>query len=103
MSDQCNPPRSASDGEVDGGDPNEVGGRDGVGLAFFGIYVLLYGGFIGLVVARPQWLAIRPFGGVNVAIAYGMGLIVAAIVLALGFMVVRRGTNRGGRPPRHHP
>jgi hypothetical protein len=31
-------------------------------------------------------VAARPFGGVNVAIASGLGLIVAAIVLAAGFL-----------------
>jgi uncharacterized membrane protein (DUF485 family) len=57
-----------------------------VGLSLFGIYVLLYGGFITLVLVRPDLVAERPFGGVNVAIASGLGLIVAAIVLAAGFL-----------------
>ncbi len=57
-----------------------------VGLALFGVYVLLYGGFITLVLVRPDLVAQRPFGGVNVAIASGLGLIVAAIVLAAGFL-----------------
>ena len=57
-----------------------------VGLLLFGVYVLLYGGFITLVLVRPDLVAERPFGGVNVAIASGLGLIVAAIVLAAGFL-----------------
>lgn len=57
-----------------------------VGLVLFGVYVLLYAGFITLVLVRPDLVAERPFGGVNVAIACGLGLIVAAIVLAAAFL-----------------
>ncbi len=57
-----------------------------VGLALFGIYVLLYAGFITLVLVRPDIVAKRPFGGVNLAIICGLGLIVAAIVLATAFL-----------------
>jgi uncharacterized membrane protein (DUF485 family) len=68
--------------------PQRRGGR--LGLGFFAVYVLLYGGFIVLVLFCPGWLAARPFGGVNLAITYGMGLIAAAVLLALGFMVASR-------------
>ena len=62
-----------------------------LGLALFWVYVALYGGFMALVLARPDLLALRPFGGVNLAIAAGMGLIVAAFVLAVVYMVARAG------------
>jgi uncharacterized membrane protein (DUF485 family) len=55
----------------------------------FWIYVLLYGGFMGLVLVRPDLLALRPFGGVNLAILAGLGLIVAAFGLALVSMLGR--------------
>ena len=61
------------------------------GLVLFWIYVALYGGFMGLVLVRPDLLSLRPFGGVNLAIAAGMGLIVAAVVLAVVYMVARAG------------
>jgi len=60
-----------------------------LGLALFWVYVLLYGGFMAVVLVRPATLAIRPFGGVNLAIIWGMGLILAAFVLALVFMLLR--------------
>jgi len=60
-----------------------------VGLTLFFVYVLLYGGFMGLVLVRPDLLALRPFGGVNLAIVAGMGLIVAAFVLAVAYMFLR--------------
>ena len=59
------------------------------GLVLFWVYVALYGGFMALVLARPDLLALRPFGGVNLAIAAGMGLIAAALVLAVVYMVAR--------------
>lgn len=62
-----------------------------LGLALFWIYVLLYGGFMALVLVRPDLLSWRPFGGVNLAIAAGMGLIAAAFILAVVYMVARAG------------
>ena len=61
------------------------------GLALFWVYVALYGGFMALVLARPDLLALRPYGGVNLAIASGMGLIAAALVLAVVYMIARTG------------
>jgi len=60
-----------------------------IGLALFWVYVALYGGFIALVLVRPDLLALQPFGGVNLAILYGMGLIAAAFVLAVLYMLLR--------------
>lgn len=60
-----------------------------LGLVLFWVYVALYGGFIALVLARPDLLSLRPFGGVNLAIACGMGLIAAAFGLALLSLVLR--------------
>jgi uncharacterized membrane protein (DUF485 family) len=47
-----------------------------------------------LVLARPQWLGARPLGGVNLAITYGLGLIVAALVLAVVYMAACRFVDR---------
>ena len=71
--------------------PPEAEGRSRFGFALFWVYVLLYGGFMVLVLVRPDLLSRRPFGGVNLAIAYGMGLIVAAFVLAVVYMLARAG------------
>lgn len=60
-----------------------------LGLTLFGIYVLLYAGFMLLTVFKPQLLG-ATFAGVNVAILYGMGLILAAIVLAVIYTLVGR-------------
>lgn len=63
--------------------------RGRLGLVLFWIYVALYAGFMGLVLFRPDLLSVRPFGGVNLAIASGMGLIAAAFGLALLSLVAR--------------
>jgi uncharacterized membrane protein (DUF485 family) len=60
-----------------------------LGLGLFAIYVLLYGGFMVLVLVRPDLLASRPFGGVNLAIAAGLGLIGAAVLLSALYMIAR--------------
>jgi uncharacterized membrane protein (DUF485 family) len=60
-----------------------------LGLTLFGLYVLLYGGFMALVLARPDLLASRPFGGVNLAILSGLGLILAAVLLSVSYMIAR--------------
>jgi hypothetical protein len=41
------------------------------------------------VLVRPDLLSLRPLGGVNLAIACGMGLIAAAFGLALLSLVLR--------------
>ena len=66
-------------------------GAETAGLVLFWIYVALYAGFMALVLVRPDLLSLRPFGGVNLAILYGMGLIAAAFVLAAVSMLLRGG------------
>lgn len=47
-------------------------------LGLFCLYTLFYGIFVSLSVASPETLEIR-WGGINLAVLYGMALIVAAI------------------------
>ncbi len=67
---------------------SSAGGRR-LGLALFWVYVALYAGFMAVVLFRPDLLSLRPFGGVNLAIAYGMGLIAAAFGLSLLSLLFR--------------
>lgn len=64
--------------------------RSRIGLGLFALYVALYAGFMAVVLVRPDWLSARPFGGTNLAIAYGLGLIAAALVLAVVYMAACR-------------
>ena len=77
------------------GEPARARARIGLGL--FALYVALYAGFMAVVLVRPDWLAARPFGGTNLAIAYGLGLIAAAVGLAVVYMVACRLVERRGR------
>ncbi|MBT4865721.1 MAG: DUF485 domain-containing protein [Planctomycetaceae bacterium] len=54
-----------------------------IGFMLFGVYLLLYGGFVLLNAFAPETMEATPIEGVNLAIIYGFGLIVAALVLAL--------------------
>ena len=72
-------------------DHPEISARNArYGLWLFGVYVALYGGFMWLSAFEPQIMSRAPFGGVNLAIIYGFGLIVAALVLALFYMILCR-------------
>jgi uncharacterized membrane protein (DUF485 family) len=59
-----------------------------LGLALFAVYLALYLGFMGIAAFKYELFASTPFGGVNLAILYGMALIVAALVLALIYMML---------------
>src|SRR5262249_39518820 len=69
------------------------------GLILFAIYLLLYGGFMYVTAFKFEWLSERVFGA-NLAIVYGMGLIVAALLLAGVYMYLCRAdvetTQKGG-------
>ena len=54
-----------------------------IGLILFAVYLPLYGGFVLLAAFSPETMEATPLAGVNLAIWYGFGLIVAAILLAL--------------------
>ncbi|CAN5866210.1 hypothetical protein BH23PLA1_BH23PLA1_41760 [soil metagenome] len=70
--------------------PDLVSAQARVGLRLFLVYSLIYAGFIGLNAFAPRAMAWTPFGGLNVAILYGMGLIASAFVLALIYMALCR-------------
>jgi uncharacterized membrane protein (DUF485 family) len=69
--------------------PRTITSASRLGLGLFAVYVLLYAGFMTLVLVRPDLLSSRPLGGVNLAIACGLGLILAAVFLAMVSVVIR--------------
>lgn len=54
-----------------------------IGLVLFVIYLAMYGGFMFLNAFSASTMESRPIAGVNLAVLYGFGLIIAAFVLAL--------------------
>jgi len=53
------------------------------GLALFSVYLAAYATFVLLNAFWPQVMDLTPAAGLNVAVIYGLGLIVAAFALAL--------------------
>jgi uncharacterized membrane protein (DUF485 family) len=56
------------------------------GLVLFFIYLAFYAGFMALAAFAPQAMGRPVLGGVNLAITYGMGLIVGALIVAALYM-----------------
>ncbi len=73
-----------------------------IGIVLFAVYLLLYGGFVFLNTFAADVMETTPLAGVNLAILYGFGLIVAALVLALIYGLLCNPTDdeiaaRGGK------
>lgn len=71
---------AAVDGEPE--DPRQTVRNARYGLWLFGVYCLIYGTFVVLNAFVPQVMA-AAVAGINLAVVYGLGLIVMALVLAV--------------------
>jgi uncharacterized membrane protein (DUF485 family) len=54
-----------------------------IGLILFGLYVILYAGFVFMNAFAPNTMEWMPLPGINLAIVYGFLLIFVAVVMAL--------------------
>jgi hypothetical protein len=54
-----------------------------LGARLFIVYGIIYGGFVAINLIRPVFMGKIVLAGLNVAVVYGMGLIVFALLLAL--------------------
>jgi hypothetical protein len=61
-----------------------------LGLWLFAIYSLIYAGFVLLSAFAPRLIAGVHLHGVNLAVLYGMGLIIGAVALALAYAALCR-------------
>jgi uncharacterized membrane protein (DUF485 family) len=57
--------------------------KSSLGVRLFFIYSICYAGFVFLGVFHYQLLATTVFGGLNLAVVYGMSLILFALVLGV--------------------
>ena len=57
--------------------------RTKLGLVLFAVYLVLYGGFMLVNVFAPQAMESTPLLGINLAVLYGVALILAAFGLAM--------------------
>jgi uncharacterized membrane protein (DUF485 family) len=71
-------------------DPAVAARNSRYGLWLFLVYFVIYAAFVGLNAFTPDVMATR-LGGVNLAVVYGMVLIVTALVLALIYCWLCRG------------
>ena len=72
------------------------------GLWLFFIYVLFYAGFVAISAFKFDALRAE-IGGVNLAVVYGLGLIVLAFLLALVYMAMTRDNAPAATPPAPAP
>lgn len=54
-----------------------------LGVWFFFLYLIFYAGFVAIGVLNYELLSQEVIGGLNLAIFYGMGLIVFAVLLGI--------------------
>ena len=80
-----NPPKPSPDEH-----PELVARQSRIALVLFFIYLAAYAGFMGLAAFAHEQMARPVLAGVNLAIMYGLGLILGAVVLALVYMVACR-------------
>jgi len=54
-----------------------------LGIKLFFVYGVIYAGFVVINTVKPELMKINAFLGLNLAVVYGMGLIVLAIVMGV--------------------
>jgi uncharacterized membrane protein (DUF485 family) len=72
-----------------------------IGIQMTILYSIVYGGFVVLSVFWPASMGARAVLGLNLAVAYGLGLIIVAILFALVYNRLCRvpPTGTASRPP----
>jgi uncharacterized membrane protein (DUF485 family) len=65
------------------GEDHAAAYKSRLGLKMFAFYSLFYAAFVALNLVKPVLMEVTVAGGVNLATAYGCGLIVLALVMAL--------------------
>jgi uncharacterized membrane protein (DUF485 family) len=97
------PPPPTKPHKLDDDEHPELSARNArSGLWLFAVYFAAYAIFIDLAVAWPEVMASLTPAGINLAVTYGIGLIVGAVLLALVYMWLCRrnaGPTAGGDSP----
>ena len=82
------PAKASSDSSAHDDHPEVSTANARWGLVLFFVYLAFYAGFMGLATFAPQAMGRPAIMGVNVAISYGMGLIVGAFLVAVLYMAI---------------
>ncbi len=68
------------------------------GMVLFLVYLVVYGAYVVLNAFVPAVMDAVPLLGVNLAVIYGVGLIVLALILALIYAWLCRSASNGAGP-----
>jgi len=60
---------------------NAAAKKSKLGVILFFVYTLIYSGFVIIGLFKPELMGLKLLGGQNIAIIYGLGLIILAIVM----------------------
>lgn len=63
------------------GTDNAAAKKAKLGVILFFVYTIIYAGFVVIGLTKPELMGLELIGGQNIAIIYGFGLIVLAIVM----------------------
>ena len=67
-----------------------------LGLALFAVYLTIYSAFVLVNAFGASLMTAVPFAGLNLAVLWGLGLIVAALALAAVYAGLCRSPRSGG-------
>lgn len=77
---------------------NASGFKQKLGLILFFVYLFVYSGFVLINTISPKMMETILFSGLNLAVVYGVGLILFAVVLGLMYdFVATRYENKVNR------
>jgi uncharacterized membrane protein (DUF485 family) len=82
-----------------------AGGSDGeqrksnIGIRMTILYSIVYGGFVTLSVFRPEIMGSKALFGMNLAITYGLFLILFAVLLAVIYNLLVKGPSNNRQKP----
>lgn len=68
-----------------------------LGLYLFFLYLMLYIGFVAINAFSPDLMEWRPWGELNLALLYGFGLILFALVLAAVYGCLAKSAHGEGK------
>ncbi|AJF07151.1 DUF485 domain-containing protein [Geoalkalibacter subterraneus] len=64
------------------GKDNAAGYKSKIGISMFAVYTIIYAIFVMINITQPELMLIQIFG-LNLAVVFGLGLIIFAFLLAL--------------------
>ncbi len=73
---------------VELGKDNSVAKKTKLGVILFIVYLLIYAGFVFIGMVYPQTMGMEVISGQNLAVIYGMGLIILAVVMGLVYNAI---------------